>query len=515
MIDERITQACLAACRAQFPRLCSSCGRPFPSFATFLEATTPIGAPMLDPIEDDDPVGLLAFSNCGCQTTIALRYEDVRDHAAFNRAVFAEAAATRRSDTDVLAELVERVRTLARTAESGAAPPAMHAATDAEMLEVGAALLAIIQRGTLSLPRAPTAALRVRSLALADNAEPRSLADAIAADAGLAAAVLRTVNSAQYARGGEVTSLLVAISRLGMRGIADVAMSAGVGEALTRSGPFVTQRHLLWRRGVLTALLVQPLCRARGIDQDDGFVAGLFSSLGAIVGTLAIEVLLTERSTLPAKPWRWWLRILEVFAADFGKTASSAWALPSFIASVAADPHAVEPGCPPHVAMVAAAHRVATLALERPSLEADDLLGERTIRDEDRKVLMKALPASIAGLAAFTGTPIPVIDNVAVAPHEVSVTAPRAPLTAVIGGIDGASFDVVGIGCDVLVLSGEHALSEASLAAIELSITPTLRFWAMTTAVVMSQPPRMVLAPMALDADTCRRLKSLQSDDAA
>jgi len=507
MIDERITRASLAACRGQFPRTCKVCRRPFPTFAAFVEITKPIGA-LLDPIEDDEPIGLLGFANCTCNTTIALRYEDVREHAAFNRAVFAEAAASRRTDREVVTEFAEQVRLLARTPET--APPAAPFVIDAEMLEVGAALLTIIQRGTLSLPLAPTAALRVRWLALSDSAEPRTLADAIAADAGLAAAVLRAANSAQFAHGGEVTSLLVAISRLGMRGIADVAMSAGVGGALTPKGPFVTQRHMLWRRGVLTALLVKPLCQGRGIDPDDGFVAGLFSSLGAIVGTLAIEVLLAERPQLPAKPWTWWLRILEVFAGDFGKTASKAWALPSLIASVAADPHSIEPNAPAHVAVIAAANRVATLALDRPSVQADDLVGERAIRDEDRAILVKAVPACIAGLVAFTGPSIPVVANAAIAAQDVpDSVAPKAPLTAVIGGLDGVTFDVVGVGTDVVVLSGPQSLAEASLVAVELSTTPTLRFWATTTAVVASQPPRMVLTPFALDVDSDRRLKAL------
>jgi len=505
MLDDRIAHATLAACCAQFPRLCSCCAREFPSFAGYLAATTPVGLPIFDPIEDDDPIGVLGFANCACRTTIAIRYEDVRDHVAFNRAILAEAAATKRTDVDVLVELIAIVQRLAMT--KAALTGDASAPDDDGMLAMGAALRGIIERGTLNLPRAPTAALRVRALALADTADPRTVADAIAADAGLTAAVLRTANSAQFARGGEVTSLLVAISRLGLRGIATIAMTAGVGEALTRRGPFVTQRHLLWRRTVLTALLTKPLCQARGLDPDNGFVAGLFSSLGAIVGTLAVEALLAEQPTLTARPWRWWLRLLEVFAADFGRSAAQAWSLPSLIADVAADPHAVSAPASPYVAVVAAASRVATLALERQSLDVDDLWGERTIPDADRKVLVRAVPGAIAGLIAFTGPAVPVTANSAVVADAVPAFAgPRQPMTAL---IDGGSYDVEGIGADGLLVSGARMLAESSLVSVELPLTPPLRFWATTTAMMASTPPRMVLAPFALDPVTCRRLRDL------
>lgn len=506
MLDH-VIRGSLAACCAQFPRRCPCCRREFSSFADYLSATVAIGLPILDPIEDDEPVGALGFANCACKTTIALRYEDISDHSGFNRAILAEAAQSKRTDVDVLAEVVAVVQRLARSGATST--PGEREIDDQGMLHLGAALRAIIDRGTLSMPRAPTAALRVRALALSEGAEPTAFATAIAGDAGLAAAVLRAANTAQLARGGQVTSLMVAISRLGLDGIANIAMAAGVGEAFTRRGPFATERHLLWRRTLLTALITRDLARSRGLEADDGFVAGLFSSLGTMVGTLAIEVVLTEQPDVPARPWRWWLRLLEVFAADFGQGAAKAWGLPSLIAEVAADPHALRTDATTYVGVVAAASRVATLALEKPSLGVDDLVGERLVRDADRGVLVRAVTAAFEGLSSFTEPAVPVTPNAAVVSDAVSeMSSPRMPLTAV---INGAVFNVVGGGDDDLMLSGPQVIAETSLVAVELAQTPPLRFWAVTTALVSVKPPRMVVSPVAVDADTWRRLKALLS----
>lgn len=507
MLDDRITQATLAACCAQFPRRCSCCAREFPTFANYLQVTTPIGLPILDPIEDDEPVGVLGFANCQCRTTIAIRYEDVREHASFNRAIFAEAAASNRTDVDVLAELVAIVQRLATTRPVS---PGGAMQDDDGTLELGAALRSIIERGSLTMPRAPTAALRVHALATSDGADPKQIADAIAADAGLTTAVMRAANAAQMARGGEVTSLLVAISRLGMRGIATIAVSAGVAEALTGRGPFVTQRHLLWRRTVLTALLTEPLCQARRLPADEGFVAGLFSSLGTIVGTLAIEALLIEKPNLPARPWRWWLRLLEVFAADFGRAAATSWALPSVLAEVAGDPHAVKPTASAHVAIVAAAGRVATLALERPSLESADLAAERLIRPDERDALVVAVPRVMDSLLALTGGAVPVSPNSAVTAAAVPTMAP--PTVALKAVIDGETYDVIGLGHEGIVVTGPKVLTESSLVSVELKQAPPVRLWATTVAMVSATPPRMVLTPCALDPDAAARLRALVPD---
>jgi len=102
----------LATCKAQFPRACGNCGKVYQNFQEWIVNTKPVGAPMPDEIEDEDPIGLMSFVNCGCGSTLVLKCEDPdgEAHRAFNQALRAEAARTGRTERDILLELRERIR---------------------------------------------------------------------------------------------------------------------------------------------------------------------------------------------------------------------------------------------------------------------------------------------------------------------------------------------------------------------------------------------------------------------
>jgi hypothetical protein len=108
----RIIEICLA----QFPRPCGTCGTVYPSFRAWIERTVPVGAPMPDDLEDEDPIGLISFANCPCGSTLSLTCEDPTGaaHRAFNEALRREAAASGRRRGELLTELRETVRAAAR-----------------------------------------------------------------------------------------------------------------------------------------------------------------------------------------------------------------------------------------------------------------------------------------------------------------------------------------------------------------------------------------------------------------
>lgn len=525
---EHFARTALHACRSQFPRSCRCCGTNFPSFDNYLEKTTLIGKPMLDPIEDDEPIGLLCFANCACGSTLALCYEDTREHSAFNNALHTFAQTAGKTDVDVAIDLVHTVHRWAlagaepasSTSTESASSAAPVPAIDPLVLDLGASLLEIISRGAVVIPPAPTAALKVRALVSADDVNVRAVADALAVDPGLATGVLRVANSAYFQRSGEVSSLLQAVTRLGFKEIAQLSLTLGVGRSFMGGGPFANERALLWRKSLVTALLGKSLAQVRRLDAEECFVSGLFSSLGSVVGLLSLELLLKERPDIPAQPWAWWMRLIDIFAADLGREAAQHWQLPSLIASVAAHPHGGLASSSPHapiVATIAAARDVAARVLERPRIERIDLDDIAALSADERTHLVGAIPQLALAIAAFDaglqrGTTPPTPTTQAPEP----VPPPATPLMASTVVPAAGRFDVTGLVSEALVLEGSQAFAPTTLVCVELELEPRLRLWATVTH-TSSTPTgqRTQLAPFVVDDHAWRRWRLLVTDHAA
>ncbi len=476
---------------------------------------------MLDPLEEGEPIGVLCFANCNCGSTLALRYEDTREHVAFNQAMQALALQSGREDIDVVTDLVELVHRWVR--EGAVLPPLATPppSLDPLVLEIGAALLEAFRKGSVAIPPAPTAALKVRSLVLSDDVNVRAVADALAIDPGLATGVLRVANSAYFQRSGEVSSLVQAVTRLGFKEIAQLSLALGVGRAFTGNGLFSQERAKLWRKSLVTALLGKTLAHARRLDGENCFVAGLFSSLGAVVGLLSLEELIKSRSNLPAQSWTWWMRLVELFAADLGREAAARWELPSLIAAVAAQPHASSSSSSSNhsglVDAIAVARIVAERTLDRPRVERTDLEDLAGLSADERAVLVNAIPTLAQAIAAFDAA----LQRPSTAPPSSSsvpdpVPPPATPLSASTVVPDAGRFDVVGLVSEALVLEGPQSFAPTTLVAVELEVEPRLRLWATVTHAFMAPTGhRTRLAPFAVDDHAWRQWRLLATDHAA
>ena len=103
--------AIIAVCKSQFPVQCGTCGKVFESFDQFVRLTVPVGAPCSFDGESD-PIGVLSYVNCSCNSTLALRCEDMtaEQHQAFFAAVTREMQLTQKSSDEILAELRSVIR---------------------------------------------------------------------------------------------------------------------------------------------------------------------------------------------------------------------------------------------------------------------------------------------------------------------------------------------------------------------------------------------------------------------
>ena len=110
----------------------------------------------------------------------------------------------------------------------------------------------------------------------------QALADLIRVDAGLTADILRVANSAYYARGNRVGSLLEAANRIGFREIYRTVVDILASPILAADQAGLARLDL-WRHSLASALAGKLLAENTGIgDEDIAFTAALLHDIGKI-----------------------------------------------------------------------------------------------------------------------------------------------------------------------------------------------------------------------------------------
>ncbi|MGE3773502.1 MAG: HDOD domain-containing protein [Gammaproteobacteria bacterium] len=138
--------------------------------------------------------------------------------------------------------------------------------------------------GITDLASLPGACLRVMALADDPKASAGDLAEVIAHDPGLAARLLKLVNSAYYALPNPVDSLDVAVRVCGTEALRSLALATGAVSAFKDIPNDLVDMGAFWNASVHCGLLARALGRIARLTQPERlFAAGLLHAVGQIV----------------------------------------------------------------------------------------------------------------------------------------------------------------------------------------------------------------------------------------
>lgn len=137
-----------------------------------------------------------------------------------------------------------------------------------------------ISAGNIELPVFPSSAREVISLCEAADVDAKKLADVIRRDASLAGHFLAMANSAAFGARSQLVTLQQALTRLGLAQTKQIAM---VIACKTRAFvvPDRPERAAeLLAHAFATALYAQEIARARRLNVEESFLAGLLHDIG-------------------------------------------------------------------------------------------------------------------------------------------------------------------------------------------------------------------------------------------
>ncbi|HUR29087.1 MAG TPA: HDOD domain-containing protein [Planctomycetota bacterium] len=251
----------------------------------------------------------------------------------------------------------------------------------------------------LELPLLPTYATQVVALCSDPKSDARSLAQLLQRDPALAAHVLAVANSAAFASREPIVSLQQAIARMGVRTLADVALSVAVKTKVFSSGQHLERVQRLWKHSAICAAWAREIARSRRQSVESAFLCGLLHEVGAQVVLQAIEVI-GKKCSLHFSPPEIERALLQ-FHAEVGERLVRAWSLPEWTRETARWHHAPE-GATDCVDLVHTAHLADRLAHfvenEDDLYGVEPVLGALGMYEEDLDAL-KEQAAAIRTLA--------------------------------------------------------------------------------------------------------------------
>ncbi len=183
----------------------------------------------------------------------------------------------------------------------------------------------------LQLPLLPRVVAQVLNLINDQTSDSRKLAALVRTDPSLAGNVLRVANSAAYSFAFPVTSLQQALTRLGMRGVGEIAMAAAMGPQLFIAPGFEHVVQSLWRDSLATALWAREM--ALGANYAElAFLCGLLHQIGK--PAILHEALSNHDGLLDEGMV---VRLMERFGTVVGIELATHWQLPdAVVATIAA-----------------------------------------------------------------------------------------------------------------------------------------------------------------------------------
>lgn len=353
-----------------------------------------------------------------------------------------------------------------------------------------------VSRGQVRVPPYPSTALQLQAVLAKDDYGTAELVEAMRTDQVFTGNLLRLANSPMYRRGVDVTSISVAVQRVGARELTRLAMAAAMSHAAA-GGSLVGLRRRVWRESLASAVVAEALAVARGLDAGETFVAALLHDVGKLLALTTLEELFTRQPTLRADDATCWAELERTHVA-LGVLLAGRWQLPGVLGAVIAAHHDEHERSAP---------------LTQTVLQADAIVG---LLESNREVtapmlLALGLDEKAANEVAALLPTVPTFLNALDVP-EAKTEAPRKPreaprsdwlcLEPVLGG---DAWPVRQLEPRAVVASAPRDLQPGLLC--ELNLSPAMiRFW----AVVERCEPNgtmfdVTLKPFALSGENAKR----------
>ena len=189
-----------------------------------------------------------------------------------------------------------------------------------------------IESGAIELPVLPAVGVQVLALTEDKDSDAYGLAGLIENDLSLTSYIMKVANSAAFSSYGKTQTLQQAIAKLGMKNIAQMALTMTVGQSAFKSDLLTREiTTYLWQHSLLCALWAREIARLCHLNTEVVFLDALLHQIGKPVVLHTISELLDDNESLPARDDL--LSLIEKYQKPMGLKLARSWNLPESIIS--------------------------------------------------------------------------------------------------------------------------------------------------------------------------------------
>ena len=235
-------------------------------------------------------------------------------------------------------------------------------------------------------PALSDSVVRIQSMATSETESVNSVTNEILKDVALTNKLLRLVNSAHYARGGNISTVSRAVSLVGFNGIRNMALSLVLLEHM-QDKAHAAQLKEEFLRSLMAGSIAGELCPVLR-ESEEAFIGSMFQNLGRLLvqfyfseeATQVRGLLQSQREPLTEAVAS--TRVLGLSFEDLGLGIAKAWGLPQGIQRCMRKPV----GTPPGSAPADAGERIRWIALA--SNEIADVLLQSDPKEVDARIAL-------------------------------------------------------------------------------------------------------------------------------
>jgi putative nucleotidyltransferase with HDIG domain len=189
-----------------------------------------------------------------------------------------------------------------------------------------AALADRLERADVVLPLPPRVATEVLALTRDQDADFTRIAQLLHQDPALAGHVLRIANSPTHLPRSPIVSLQQAITRLGLRNLAEIALIASVQCGVFRVPGHEAELRQIWRHALASGAFGREIARSLRSNVESAFLCGLLHTIGKpLVLQTTIDLASKLDVTAQADDVA---ALIEEFHVTAGGLLARRWALP-------------------------------------------------------------------------------------------------------------------------------------------------------------------------------------------